>query len=223
MYVVGNGHKKFRARFIFVLLVTFFILAIGIIIWLKFFKSQDSSASFIKESVVHSTQPKTVDFTNQFYKITLPAGWVSLGRQNPFYNQVYYEYKSEVKNYDNRWLRVYVDVFPADYPLRRLLPISVISNQIVPGELSGDCDTLLNAPQSVTNQTWQTKWQGIAFNCNLNLAQENIGTASLNDGYGTTLTNKNGTSHRYFFVYIDLNAHPDLTILGNALKSFNLQ
>jgi len=201
-----------------------FAIALVALGWFVFLRDDSNSASFTKAGTeVATVSPKTTDFVNEYFKITLPSTWVFLGRQNPFSNQLYYEYQNKQKDYDNRWLRVYVDIFPGDYAITRLLPLTVSNNHLVLGDLSDDCNTFTGAPLANNSQglsgSWAAKWRNINFTCDLS-RQQTVGTASLEEGYGVTIKSKNNAAHKYFFVYIDHNIHPDYTLLSNVVKSF---
>jgi hypothetical protein len=225
MYSADKRQKR-RGIFIkFIILMIPFFAVLALITWLVFYRDTSNSASFQKTGAeVAEVKLATKDFTNTYFKITLPTSWADNGRQNPYSNQVYYEFQNTLKNYNNRWIRIYVDVFPGDFAINRLMPVSVVNNRIVPGTLSDDCTTFTGAPLSESGRstavTWEARWQNIKFICNVAAPANFTGTASLQEGYGITLTSKNGSSHKYFFVYIDHNAHPEYTTFSDALKSF---
>lgn len=230
MYIANQRQKKINVwiyiKYIFIVFILFVVLAL--IIWYIFIRNNDSSSSnFSKVGVeVAEVKPETKVITNELFKMTFPTTWELNGKKNPYSNQVYYEYQNKLKNYDNRMLKVYVDVFPSDFPINKLLPISVINNKIIPNELSEDCHTFNGAPMALNDgqvkaSTWHAKWQGVSFICDMqSLQQNNVGTASLEEGYGVTIANKNGNKHKYFFVYIDHNVRPEYSIMKNAIESF---
>lgn len=227
MYTANKRQKKHRTLFKFILFVTPFILIGAGIIWFVFFRVDDStSTNFSKGgSQVAVVKPSVQDFTTEIFKISLPTGWVELGKKNPSSNEVYYEYQSKVKDYENRYMRIYVDVMPKQYALNRLMPISVVENRISPGTISDDCKTFTGAPLSGTGSvqqasTWTARWQGVDFVCDLARPQNYSGTSSEEEGMAVTLVGKNGVKHKYFFVYIDHNVRPEYQIFTDALKSF---
>lgn len=227
MYSANKRQRKHKVFMRFMLFVTPFILIIGLLIWFIFFRTVDSSASFSRSGAeVAVVKPATKDFTNDLFKISLPTTWESLGKKNPYSDEVFFEYQNQQKDYDNRWLRVYVDTFPKGYPLNRLMPISVIDNRVVPGVLSDECSTFTGAPlqgagTQSASQTWTAKWQQIDFICDMSKTVGNkSGTASSDEGYGVTVAGSDGTKHKYFFVYIDHNIRPEYSIFTDSLKSF---
>lgn len=229
MYTANKRQHRYRTFLKFTLFISPFLLAIVAFVWFVFLRNTTTiTSNFYKEGAqVAVVKPATKDFSNEFFKITLYSSWESLGKTSPFANQVYYEFQDKAKDSTNRWLRVYVDVFPKDFPLNRLLPISVVDNSIVPGIVSDDCTTFTGAPLSAGSgttktvaDTWTARWQGVDFICSMTNPQNYTGTASAEEGLGTTFINTNNTKHKYFFVYIDHNVRPDYSIFVDALKSF---
>jgi len=228
MYTANKRQRKYRTFLKFTLFISPFILAIIGVIWFVFLRNNDSvSSNFNKEGAqVAVVKPATKDFSNEMFKIVLRSSWQAHGKQNPFSNQVYYEFQDAAKDNNNRWLRVYVDTFPKDFALNRLLPVSIIDNRIIPGIISDDCTTFTGSPLTVvggsktTADTWSAKWQGVDFVCSMTNPQNYTGTASVEEGISTTFVNSDNTKHKYFFVYIDHNVRPDYSIFTDALKSF---
>lgn len=226
MYTVDKRQNKYKLILKFLLVLIPVIVITVIVIWLLFFReSVNSSASFTKDGAeIAVVKPATKDLTNEMFKISLPTTWEPNGKKNPYSNQVYYEFQNKLKDYDNRWLRVYVDIFPADFAINKLLPISVNENRITPGVLSDDCSTFTGAPLPGSGKpaasTWSAKWQGVAFTCDMAVNQNYSGTASAEEGYGVTISGAKSGKHKYFFVYIDHNVRPDYNIFSDAVKSF---
>lgn len=225
MYTVNKTRSRKKLLAQFVLAFVIFIVLAAILFWFFVIKNTDeSSANFVRSGgTIAVVAPATIDISTDEFTVTLPEGWALLGKMNPYYNQVYYEFQSQVKDYENRWLRVYVDIYPEDFALNRLLPVAAKDNGLVPGTISSDCKTFQGAPKpgtgQVTSQTWTAVWEGVTFTCNMVSPVNNIGTGSVKDGYGVPVTGTKGT-HEYFFVYIDHNVRPDASILTDAVKSF---
>ena len=228
MYTANKRPKKYRLFLKFLLFLTPFILIAAGIMWYVFFRNNgDITSDFIKEGgQVIVAAPATKELENEHFKITLQTSWVANGKKNPFSDQVYYEFQNKAKNDDNRYLRVYLDVFPKDFALNRLQPITVVDNKIIPtANISDECDTFTGAPvdkKETKNRSdrWMAKWQGIDFVCNLTNPQNYAGTASIDEGLATTFINSKNEKHKYFFLYIDHNVRPDFQLYTDALKSF---
>ena len=226
MYTANKKQRKYRLIWRFSLFVLVVLGVGGAIVWFVFFRNSDNqSTNFARAgSEVASVQASEQEFKNELFKFNLPAGWEAQGMKNPVSDEKYYSFQNMVKGYDNRWLRVYVDVFPANFPINKLMPVSVVDNRVVPGILSDDCTSFTGAPldknAKQTAAQWTAKWQGIAFTCDMAKPQNLVGTANADEGMGTTLASLNGTKHKYLFVYIDHNVAPDYKIFTDALKSF---
>lgn len=227
MYTANKKRRNYKLFWKFTLFVLVILALVTGIVWFTFFRNSDEqSTNFAKAgSEIASVQVSTKEFTNELFKLKLPNGWEAQGLKNPVSDEKYYSFQNMVKGYDNRWLRVYVDVIPANYPINKLMPISIVNNRVVPGILSDDCKTFTGAPLDKTvlqtTAVWTAKWQGISFVCDMTKPQNLIGTASAEEGAANTILSSDGTSkHKYFFVYIDHNVAPDYKIFTEALKSF---
>lgn len=217
-----HKHATMLRLTLIIIAALFVLLALG---WWLFVRGNDStSANFEKVGTITVNRPDTKEFTTPFFKISLPTSWEDKGRQNPFSYEVYYLYQNNQVNYDNRWLRVYVDVLPADLPLNRLLPVTVVSGKLSPGVLSDECTAFTDAPAVGANGQKASyapaKWQDVNFTCNFITSQNLTGTASAEEGYGVSMTGQKSGTHKYFFTYKDFNVRPDYQFLSEALKSF---
>ncbi len=221
MYRANRRYRKHATFLRFVLVVLPLLLIIALFVWWFFLKSDESSSTnFEKIGTRRIESTPTKVFTTPFYKVTLPATWKDNGRKNPFSDEVYYEYQNTQKNYENQWLRIYVDTFRRDLPINRILPVTVSNNQIIPGAISDDCTSFTDAPKNSQNAAnWAAKWQGVSFVCDIASAENTTGTVSPDEGYSLTLTGSKG-SHEYFFAYTDFNIRPNFQLLSDALKSF---
>ena len=226
MYTVNKTRSRKKLLLEFMIAIAIFFAICALIIWFLLFRdNSESSASFSKAGgTVAVVQAATKQFTVDEFTIELPEGWELLGKQNPYYNQVYYEFQSKVKDYENRWLKVFVDVIPDDYALNKILPITVEDNRLKPGIMSEDCQSFQGSPKpgsgQTSSQTWRATWEDVSFVCAMSGIQNNIGTASQNEGYATSVTGPIKGTHKYFFVYTDHNVRPDSSILVDAIKSF---
>lgn len=226
MYKINSNQSNKLLAFK-ISVITIFIIAISVVIvWFVFFKnSQESITSFDRLDAQTKTQlPLTKDFTVEEFKVTLPQTWQLIGKQNPYYNEVYYLFQSTEKNQENRWLRIYVNVIPENFAVNRLLPVIPSANKLLAGEMSTDCNSFKGAPNSQNSlnraQNWATTWQDINFNCDLSGVSNQVGTASLQNGNTVPLLGEKSGVNNYFFVYTDQNIKPDYSILINAVNSF---
>ena len=224
MYVINQQPQRKKTILKYLVFSCIFLAIAGLIVWIVFLKNDSNSVSFVpsneKPAVV---KPEMRDFENEYFKITLPATWVDLGRKNPFAYEVYYEFQNTQKDYENRWLRVYVDTIPANQAVTKILPVEVVDNRLVPGQVSDSCRNFSGAPASsgqANSQNWLATWQGVEFYCDMNPAENFIGTASQEEGYGVTLVNLDGSNHRYFIAYINHNNNPDSNFIIDVVNTF---
>lgn len=227
MYTVNQRQHRHKIILRFFLFVFPFLIALGALVWFFIFRNSGDSASFTQPGTkVAAVEVETKVFSNDLFKITLPSTWIELGRKNPTVYEVYYEFQNGQKDYDNRWVKVYVDVFPESQAINRLLPVSVVNNRLLPGStVSENCRTFTGAPTSngqADSQTWKAKWMNIEFVCDVQTPRNYVGTASANEGYGTTLVSTTGRAHKYFLLYIDHNINPEYQAFINAVKSFEV-
>ena len=225
MYRSNQRYHKHRILLRFSLVSFAVLLIIVVTIWWFFLRGNDStSANFEKVGNITISRPDTKEFTTPFFKISLPNSWTEKGKQNPVSYEEYYLYQNGTKDYENRWFRVYVDVFPRDMPLNRLMPLTLLNGKLSPGVLSDDCTAFTDAPVAGANgqkpNAVAAKWQGVNFMCNFAVSQNITGTASAEEGYGVTMSGPKSGTHKYFFTYTDFNVRPDLQFLSEAIKSF---
>ena len=225
MYQI-NKRKRDKYRiivFLFVFLPLACLVAGGI--W--FFVLKDTktvSSNFIQENgdVATVTQASSI-FTTNYYSITLPDTWEYLGKMNPFVDQMYFKYHDKDPLHNNRLLEIFVNAYPPQFSVNRILPVQVVNNRLVPGDVSDDCSSFNGAPsgQSATG-AWIAKWQNITFNCSINQARNYLAAATVEDGIGIPLTGaKSGLNH-YLLLYIDQNASQNYSVFGPMVKSFEV-
>ena len=225
MYRVDKTRSRKKLFLQFMAAFVLFFGAITIAVWFFIIRdNQANSANFSTNGDSYAVVKASYDeFKTDEFKIELPQGWEFLGKRGTLTTDLYYEYQSKIKNFDNRWLKVYVDAIPADYPMNQLLPITPENNTLKPGAVSGDCRSFEGAPKQgsalAESQTWDATWQGITFTCNTATVSNHTGTANLESGFSVPVTGPSGT-HTYFFVYTDHNVRPQLSILTDAVKSF---
>lgn len=223
MYSIDQKHKqKISIKAIIWFIVIFLIICAvaAAAVWFFVLKSNDSSsANFVKEGSdkIVISGPKTKVIANDIFSITLPEAWGANGKQNPFSNQVYYEFQDKTPKQDNRYFKVYVDAYPETYPLKQVVPISAVGNKLDVGVISEGCQ---NFTKGAANSDVPTVWNGLKFTCSLNVLYTDIGSLNKNGGYGVKVVGASGQAHNYFFVYKDLNTHPQPENMTDILKSF---
>jgi hypothetical protein len=225
MYRVDRTRSRKK---LFIQFLTAFILFFAAIVFAVWFfiirEDRTNSANFSTTGdTIAIVKASYEEFTTDEFSIELPQGWVLLGKRGTAQTDLYYEFQSKIENYENRWLKVYIDAMPPKNPINQLLPITPDGNRLIVGKISGDCRSFDGAPKQgsalADSQTWEATWQDITFTCNTANVQNHTGTASLKDGIAVPVTGSKGT-HTYFFVYTDHNIRPQISIMTDAVKSF---
>lgn len=226
MYVLNEKTEKRIPYFSMFFTLVFLFIIVGGLIWYFIIRDSGSvTASFKKvEQKTISKTDNTKIVTTDYFSIRVPQTWESNGKKNPYFDQVFIELQDKKKNYDARWIRVFVDTFPQNYPINSVIAITNSDNKLSSGESSGDCSVFPGAPKydPKTNPTgiWPTKWQGISFTCDIARPLNQTGAASVTTGYGQKLTSPSGKTHTYFLVYIDHTSRPDNSVFGDAINTF---
>ncbi|MCU0667147.1 MAG: hypothetical protein MUF85_00820 [Patescibacteria group bacterium] len=227
MYNVDKtrSRKKLLSQILIILLIILGIILV--IVWYFFLRSEGLKTTNFEKSGGNTqavVAPALEEFTTDEFKLSLPKGWELIGKQNPYYNQVYYEFQSKIKDYENRWLKVFVDVIPEDYALNKVMPITVMGNRLKAGEISDDCNTFSGAPKPGSSQsssvTWKAEWEGISFICNVSSQLNQIGSGVVNGNNIITVTGPIRGTHKYMLIYTDHNVRPDQSIFTDAVNSF---
>lgn len=228
MYTATKRHKKRRGIAGFFLIVLVVLVCLSGIVWWFFVRSTGSQTTSINSTLTQNiaVEAEKKKHSTEFYSLELPMTWEAKGKHRPTSDSVYFEYQNTEKNFDNRGLRVYVDVFPADLPINHLLPITVVGSMLIPAVVSDDCADFSSPPSSKANAQKQdfiqAKWQGVTFTCDLKKLDRKTATASAEEGYGVSVANSKGVVHKFFFVFIDRNVQPDHQFLAEVIKSFKV-
>lgn len=170
-------------------------------------------------------EDQTLHIDEKHFSMELPRDWKEIDRRSNS-QETSVTWQSTRENQDNRWLKVYIDKIPKEFPVNRLLPVSAFNNKINYGQLSENCSTFTEGGTQNTSEASQktpapAKWQGVDFICDLaNFVDNRVGTSS-KDGLNTVkVTGTRGETHKYMFVYTDRNVQPNYSIFYNAISSF---
>lgn len=228
MYRIGRKDKKHTKRKVWLVIVAFLILcacAIGYIAY-SVLGEEDEVISTTKSITREYAPPQGEDikeFTQDTFKVTLPADWVFKGTHN-IVNHIY-SFQATKKNGDNRTLEIYVDNVPTDRAFNRILPVVIEENRIkATGSVSDNCTefTGLNNidPNKTTEAIIASKWQGVEFKCDVaNKVLNVVGVGTTTTGTNIAISNPSGVKRTFYFLYIDHNINPDYKILEDALES----
>lgn len=226
MYTASHRQRKRRPLIGFLILFGCISAVVAFVLWWFLIRGDDLQVVSVGSTATREVgvAEPTTEYRTSLYRIELPLTWIDKGRKNPVSDSVYYEYQNTAKNYDNRYLRIYVDKYPADLPINKLLPVTAVNNTLVPAVVSEDCSSFSmpanQKPATPKPDFIAAKWQGVSFTCDLKQTDNKVGTASAEEGYGATVQGSNGEKHRYFFVYIERNVRADYQFLPTVIKSF---
>ena len=226
MYVINQKPKrKISALPVAIMLLTIAVTLL-VTFWYVFLRDNtSSSASFIKSDTTTQAQPEnTKVITTEYFNITMPNTWENNGKKNPLATQIFYEFQDKKPKYDARYLYIFVDTFPANYPVNKVLAITNDGSKINSEQISSDCASFNGAPKynpkNDQNLVWTTSWDGIVFTCDIARPLNQIGAASKASSYGQKVTGPSGQTHTYFFVYKDHNSRPNEKIFTDSIETF---
>lgn len=226
MYVINQKPKrKISALPVAIMLLTIAVTLV-VTFWYIFLRDNtSSSASFIKSETATQAKPEnTKTITTEYFSITLPNTWENNGKKNPLSTQVFYELQDKKPKYDARYMYVFVDTFPSNYPVNKVLAITNDGTKLNADQISSDCSGFNGAPKynpkNELTSTWTTNWEGISFTCDISRPLNQIGAASKASSYGQKMTGPNSGTHTYFFVYKDHNSRPQEKIFTDSIETF---
>lgn len=175
-----------------------------------------SSDTTVTTQTSDQTLGRTIEravFDEEDFRFTADTTWQKIDSRET----TDFHYQSFSDNLVRRDLRIYVDNTPPEFALTYVLPIEVERNKIVPLTISPHCKELVPNKKSPRDQ--MTSWAGAPFLCDPDSTTYVVGTSHNKTGY-RSLVPGSSASHRYFFVYRDLEAEPRLETFGNLLSTF---
>lgn len=228
-YRYGHKSGKRRPRKALVILACSVMLVslIGGLIYFDLRKQVSSEVQGESRVVsqVLSGNANQITIDEPFFTMELPADWKETGRNtNNLYTSI--SWQAGIKGKDNRFLTLYIDRIPLDYPLNRLLPVRAQGNELSFGDLSDNCSNFtaggtFDANKAAGLPPTKSKWQRVDFMCNLPRFIDNeIGTGTPEAMNSVTVTGPVQGTHKYFFVYTDRNFQPDYNIFYDVIRSF---
>jgi hypothetical protein len=154
------------------------------------------------------------------YTIDLPTDWEQVARMEAPYNLVRFQSKDPKNNI--RYLEVYQDTIPPDFPVNRVLALEPFENKVTaPGSVSENCREFTTGKPAPGFQGVVAKWQNIEFVCDVtNVERSVVGTSSKGGINSVTVTSLSGETHKFLFVYTDNAITQNFSLLYNALNSF---
>jgi len=226
MYKIGKGRPRWKRRTV----AFFVILILGAVGILVFFMtvSKDAENSLEVTNKPGGTrvykpegdEEKKV-FDEPLYSFLLPGDWnVSKRNEDPRFTSVEYQMG---KKPQNRWITIYVDRFPQELPVNRVIPVSVDGNKLNESSPSPNCAnfTIDNSNSNVKITKAPTKHENVKFICELDNTYNNV-LAAGSEETGTVLTMKGISQgeHKYIILYKDHSIPSDDSPFRQALQSF---
>lgn len=228
-YRYGHRSGKRRPRKALLVLACSLLLLgiIGSVIYLDLKKHVSSEVKgegrVVSQVLSDNANLKTID--EPFFTLELPADWREIGRnQSSLYTSI--SWQAGTKGQDNRYLTLYIDRLPLDYPLNRLLPVRAQGNELSFGDLSDNCSSFTAGGTTDANKAaglppTKSKWQKVDFMCNLPRFTDNeVGTGTPEAMNSVSVTGPVKGTHKYFFVYTDRNFQPNYNIFYDVIRSF---
>lgn len=226
------GHKpgrRRRTRVLIVFTIAFLVFgAAAALVYADLRKNQDSGSvegtgRTVAQTLDESSHTVTLD--HQYFTMEFPSDWKEISKTTS-QNENSVTWQATKHREDNRYIKIYIDIIPKNYPLNRMVPLTSRGNGFSVGELSANCSTftkggLQAAGQAQFLQPEQAKWQGVDFICDLPQVTDNEAGTSSAEGINTvSATGSAKGKHNYFFVYVDHNIQRNDSIFYNALRSF---
>lgn len=217
-----------RRRFIRILLASFVVLLIlgGIIIYdLIKNQSREIEGENLTISQTFGEDDATQLINEPTYTMKLPADWKETARINDTYRSGATWTATKDKESD-RFITVFVDKIPQNYPLNRVIPVGSASGVLTLGNVSDRCQSFtrggtFDEAKAVKTRPTLSKWEDVEFICNMPRPSENeIGTSSEQGINTVTVNGDQQGKHKYFFVYTDHNTQPNNQIFVDILNSF---
>lgn len=213
---VTSRRKRRLARLLIVVGV------IGVIaggLWLRSALKPNTVIHDSSATTTHIGLMPTQSFQLASFRINLPKDWKQI---TPSAALAAYSWRGATKETDARSLDVYVDQIPANLAVNRMFPLVAEGSRLqARGGVSDNCSTFtLASTTDPRTGVAPSKWNGIAFWCDMaNYMRNMVGTSSADGINSVTVSGPSGT-HRYFFVYTDHSGEPEYDTFTQALESF---
>jgi len=185
----------------------------------------------VRKDIASTTAPKTTvpilsnigegekqNINETLFSLDLPTDWKLQERRIEDYAN-YYSWVSTKKGADDRRLFLHINIMPPDYKLVRMLSVTPDANKLLLGNVSDECINFSGgAGRSVAAQgtaTFEAKWENVSFVCDPIVANQTIGTGSVDGGIASQIGR-----NKFFFYYEDRNVRPDSNIMRQIVQSF---
>jgi len=226
-YRYDHRSHKHRKRHIFIVtiisLVVTSLLAITVLMLINQTTKKIKIITGPTEQVgVVTANPSssTTTVNEQYYTFSLPIQWKKIKVvANQLENSITWE--SFMPNATNRYLTIYSDPIPTNYPVNKELPLQAHGTNLSFGALSDNCANFTSTGGTRPIVPVLAKWQDVNFYCNSpNYVDNQVGTGTVGAINSVEITGPFSGVKHYFFLYIDRNTSPDYSIFYSILNSF---
>jgi hypothetical protein len=163
------------------------------------------------------------------FTLELPGTWKETERNNDAGAKTL-KWDIVAKGGIGRWVRLYIDTIPADYPVNYVLPVTSEGDRVHAGPMSDQCvtftpgavkETQHDVSVPIDQAALPSTYQGVKFICdNTHVTYQRVGTSSPGGINSVTITGTKSGAHKYFFVYDDSYFHPDYNSFASIVESF---
>ncbi len=235
MYRLGRPttSKRPKKLYLFEIIAIVTIVAGALFSFYWFVIRQEKSVAITgNNSPLNSRVEVAENFTvinEPTFSMSLPGTWKETERNNDSrYRTIKWDYQA--KGGIGRWIRLYIDTIPSDYPIVYVVPVSSDGEKIIAEPASDHCSqftagaakpTETNSPPAGASDKMPTSWQGVKFICDgAHPLYQRVGTSSKEAVNSVTVTGPTTGKHKYFFVYDDAYYNPDYSLFLTILDSF---
>jgi hypothetical protein len=223
MYTFGRRKKNIKIHLyrVTILLLLSILIAVPGVIYLNSRPNKKAEIKNISEKNVVFDPVKSdqnIKVQTDLYSMELPNDWKQIStNKDPRYSSIEWQWNAKTKN---RTLEIFVDRYPTNMPLNKIMPVTVQSNSFTPDSESDNCSKFTNKI-SDANLKVPSKWQDVPFLCDLDNTVDNIvGVGTINEGVYITLNSPTKGSHKYMFIYTDRSIPENDDPLKTALRTF---
>lgn len=235
MYRLGRPTSSKRPKKLYLLeIIVIIVIVIGALFAFYWFVIRQEKPAAItgNDSPLNSRIEVAESFTEvnePTFSMSLPGTWKETERNHDAnYRTIKWDYVA--KGGIGRWVRVYIDTIPADFPVTYVVPVRADGEKILANPASDHCSQFTpgalrpdqtNKPTPGSTEKIPSSWQGIKFICDgAHPLYQRLGTSSKEAINSVAVTGPSQGKHRYFFVYDDAYYNPDYSLFLTILDSF---
>lgn len=235
MYRLGRPTQTKRPKkyYLFEIITVATLVVGGLFSFYWFVVRQDGAAALRNNATPLTSKIEAADTFTEIdeptFKLKLPGTWKETERNTDAnYRTVKWDFIS--KSGVGRWLKVYVDTIPPDYPVTYVLPLSSDGDSLIPQGMSDHCSQFTPGARKPSNdggysppsaEKIPTQWEGVGFFCDgAHPLWQRVGTSSKEGVNMVSVTGPTKGTHKYFFVFDDSFYNPDYTLFTTVLDSF---